>query len=79
MRPLCRPALVLLTVLAVVGTGSQAGGAAPETTKVHVIEVDGPIDRPLRGYVEERLAEAERVGAVVVLELDTPGALGQDG
>ncbi len=46
---------------------------------MHVIEVDGPIDRPLRAYLEERLAEAERAGAIVVLELDTPGALGQDG
>ena len=79
MRPLHRSPLVVLTVLAIVAIGSQAEGATPETTKVHVIEVDGPIDRPLRGYVEERLAEAERVGAVVVLELDTPGALGQDG
>ena len=79
MRPLSWPALVLLTVLAAVATGPQAAGAAPETTSVHVIEVDGPIDRPLRGYVEERLAEAERAGAIVVLQLDTPGALGQDG
>ena len=44
-----------------------------------MIEVDGPIDRPLRAYLEERLADAERAGAIVVLELDTPGALGQDG
>jgi membrane-bound serine protease (ClpP class) len=44
-----------------------------------VIEVDGPIDRPLMAYLEELLAEAERAGAIVVLELDTPGALGQDG
>lgn len=44
-----------------------------------MIEVDGPIDRPLRAYLEERLVEAERAGAIVVLELDTPGALGQDG
>jgi len=78
MRPLYRSALVVLTIFTIVA-GPQAGGASPETTKVHVIEVDGPIDRPLRGYVEERLAEAERAGAVVVLELDTPGALGQDG
>ncbi len=79
MRPLPRSAFVVLTVLAIVAAGSRAGGAVPETTKVHVIEVDGPIDRPLRRYVVERLAEAERAGAVVVLELDTPGALGQDG
>ena len=79
MSPLPRSAFVVLTVLVIVAAGSQAGGAVPETTKVHVIEVDGPIDRPLRRYVEERLAEGERAGAVVVLELDTPGALGQDG
>jgi membrane-bound serine protease (ClpP class) len=46
---------------------------------VRVIEVQGPIDRPLLGYLEERLSEAERAGAVVVLQLDTPGTLGQDG
>ncbi|HWL90810.1 MAG TPA: NfeD family protein, partial [Actinomycetota bacterium] len=58
---------------------SVPGADAQATTKVHVIEVDGPIDRPLRGYLEERLAVAERAGAIVVLQLDTPGALGQDG
>lgn len=67
-------------VLAVGVAGPLAGGAgATSITKVHVIEVAGPIDRPLRAYVEERLADAERAGAVVVLQLDTPGALGQDG
>ena len=44
-----------------------------------MIEVEGPIDRPLRAYLEERLAAAESAGAIVVLQLDTPGALGQDG
>ena len=52
---------------------------AQPSTEVHVIEVQGPIDRPLRAYLEERLTAAERAGAVVVLQLDTPGALGQDG
>jgi len=52
---------------------------AQPTTKVHVIEVQGPIDRPLRAFLEERLTVAERAGAIVVLQLDTPGALGQDG
>jgi membrane-bound serine protease (ClpP class) len=79
MHPVHRSALVVFMFLAIAAAGRPAGGAPPETTTVHVIEVDGPIDRPLRGYVEERLAEAERAGAVVVLELDTPGALGQDG
>jgi membrane-bound serine protease (ClpP class) len=79
MRPPHPSALVIATLLALGIAAGQAEGAAPRTTNVHVIEVEGPIDRPLRGYLEERLAEAERVGAVVVLQLDTPGALGQDG
>jgi membrane-bound serine protease (ClpP class) len=62
--------------LAVVSVGSVGAQTA---TEVRVIEVDGPIDRPLLGYLEDRLEEAERAGAVVVLQLDTPGALGQDG
>jgi membrane-bound serine protease (ClpP class) len=71
-------------VVAVVGCLAPAGpaasaAAAPPTTRVHVIEVQGPIDRPLLAFVEERLAEAERAGAVIVLQLDTPGALGRDG
>ena len=57
--------------------GRQRGGPADDERARD--RVEGPIDRPLRGYLEDRLAEAERVGAVVVLQLDTPGALGQDG
>jgi membrane-bound serine protease (ClpP class) len=78
MRPAFR-SLLVATILAFGLAGPLAGAVAQETTRVHVIEVDGPIDRPLRGYLEERLAEAERAGAIVVLQLDTPGALGQDG
>jgi membrane-bound serine protease (ClpP class) len=79
-----RAALLVASLLACGLTVGLAGPLAGEAdaqsvTKVHVIEVDGPIDRPLRAYVEERLSEAERAGAIVVLQLDTPGALGQDG
>ena len=49
------------------------------TPVVRVIEVQGPIDRPLLAYLEERLDEAERAGAIVVLQLDTPGMIGQNG
>jgi len=60
--------------------GTVARGAtSPPTTPVRVIEVQGPIDRPLLAYLEERLDEAERARAIVVLQLDTPGMLGQDG
>jgi membrane-bound serine protease (ClpP class) len=79
MRPPHRSALVVATLLTIGIIAGQAAGATPRTTHVHVIEVEGPIDRPLRAYLEERLAAAERMGALVVLQLDTPGALGQDG
>jgi membrane-bound serine protease (ClpP class) len=62
---------------ALVGTVAQ--GAEAATAIVRVIEVQGPIDRPLLAYLEERLAAAERAGAIVVLQLDTPGMLGQNG
>jgi membrane-bound serine protease (ClpP class) len=54
-----------------------ARGASP--TPVDVIKVEGAIDRPLLGYVSERLDAAERDGAVVVLQLDTAGTLDEDG
>jgi membrane-bound serine protease (ClpP class) len=75
-----RPMLLAVTIVAI-GVPSPLAGevAAQAATVVHVIEVAGPIDRPLRAYLEERLDDAVRAGAIVVLELDTPGALGQDG
>ena len=80
MRAAHLPSLLVISALATGLAGSLAGEAgAQPVTQVHVIEVAGPIDRPLRAYLEERLTEAERAGAIVVLELDTPGALGQDG
>jgi membrane-bound serine protease (ClpP class) len=71
---------VAVALVAIAVTAPFAEGASvSETTHVRVIEVQGPIDRPLLGYLEERLTEAERAGAVVVLQLDTPGMLDQDG
>ena len=43
-----------------------------------MIKVEGPIDRPLLGYLEERLDEAVADEAVVVLQLDSPGTLNED-
>jgi membrane-bound serine protease (ClpP class) len=77
VRP--RSLLFALAAAALAGPLAGVGGAQPAATPVRAIEVDGPIDRPLLRYLEERLAEAEDAGAVVVLELDSPGALGQDG
>ena len=78
------PRRVFPLVVALAGCLAAAGPAAANAaagpaTAVHVIEIEGPIDRPLLAFVEERLTEAERAGAVVVLQLDSPGALGRDG
>ena len=55
----------------------MASGAT--TTDVVVLKVEGAIDRPLLGYLDDRLTSAEADGAVVVLQLDTSGTLDQDG
>jgi membrane-bound ClpP family serine protease len=70
--------LGVLAAFALAGPLS-ADAAAEPVTQVQVIEVQGPLDRPLLAYLDERLSEAERGGAIVVLQLDTPGTLGQDG
>jgi membrane-bound serine protease (ClpP class) len=55
-----------------------AATPAPSVTAVDVIKVEGAIDRPLIGYLKQRLSEAEASGAVVVLQLNTSGTLSQD-
>ena len=74
-----RVALSLLLLAAMLGSSLSRGAAQPSSTTVEVIDVEGAIDRPLLGYVEEKLDLAEREGAVVVLQLDTAGALDEDG
>ena len=74
---LCSGVLGVLGVLGVAFMAPAAGAA--EATPVVVLRVEGAIDRPLLGYLDDRLAQAERDGAIVVLQLDTSGTLGQDG
>jgi len=64
-------------VLAVVSLAAPSSAAEP--SPVVVLRVEGPIDRTVLPYLEERLSQAERDGAVVVLQLDTAGTLGHDG
>jgi len=52
--------------------------ASARLTTVDVVEVNGPLDRPLVGYLQDRIDEAERGGHVLVLQLDTAGTLDQD-
>ena len=66
---------VVLVALAWAGAPASAADATP----IVVLRVDGAIDRPMLGYLDGRLTRAERDGAIVVLQLDTSGTLGQDG
>ncbi|MEP7060125.1 MAG: NfeD family protein [Actinomycetota bacterium] len=82
------PFLAALAVLAcwpaaASATGSSTPAAAPSAgttpTRVEVIKVEGPIDSTLLAYVNGKLDTAESEGAVVILQLNTAGALNQDG
>jgi membrane-bound serine protease (ClpP class) len=75
MRRLVLP-LLLVAVLAPAAALAQ-GEAGP--ARIDVIKVEGPIDPPLLSYLHERLDEAVQADAVVVLQLDSPGTMGEDG
>ena len=75
MRRLAACFLMLVGLLATIAGPASAADPSP----VVVLRVEGAIDRALLGYLDDRLAQAERDGAVVVLQLDTSGTLDQDG
>lgn len=69
---------LFLTVLSMLALWPRAA-VAVSPTEVEVIKVEGAIDRPLLGYLNDRLDAAESAGAIVVLQLDTAGTLDEDG
>lgn len=71
--------LVVAVVLGCLCIAAIAQTEQSETTTVEVIAVQGAIDRPLLGYVMQKLDAAEAEGAVVVLQLNTAGTLDEDG
>jgi membrane-bound serine protease (ClpP class) len=78
MRRALLPLLLAALAVPALAGGPAAAQSAPTTT-VEVIKIEGAIDRPLLGYVQDKLTQAESEGAVVVLQLDTAGTLDQDG
>lgn len=81
------PLLGLLVSLALWPSAARAADASPSavpspsgpvTTKVVVLKVEGAIDRPLWSYLSQKLDEAEAEGAIVVLQVNTSGTLGED-
>lgn len=69
---------LFLAVLPLLALWPRAA-VATTPTLIEVIKVEGAIDRPLLGYLNDRLDLAEEEGAVVVLQIDTAGTLDQDG
>lgn len=74
--------LVPLALLAIVGITASAvpasGQAQDLAQRVIVVQVDGPIDGIVVDYLLAGLADAEREGAVLVVQIDSPGTLGRD-
>ena len=76
MRRPALPIALAVWVLAMLWVGT-ASAQAPATSKVLVVKVDGSIDRTVAGYLTDSVAEGERTGAAVVIQLDSAGTLDQ--
>jgi membrane-bound serine protease (ClpP class) len=76
MRRPALPIVLAVCVLALLRVGT-ASAQAPTTSKVLVVKVDGSIDRTVAGYLTDSVAEGERTGAAVVIQLDSAGTLDQ--
>ena len=77
MRRVVLFSLVVAAVFALFA-GTAAAQSAPSST-VEVVKVEGPLDAPLLSFVRERLDAASSDGTIVVLQLDTPGTMAEDG
>jgi membrane-bound serine protease (ClpP class) len=76
MRRPTLPIALAVCVLALLWMGT-ASAQVSATSKVLVVKVDGSIDRTVAGYLTDSLAEGERAGAAVVIQLDSAGTLDQ--
>jgi membrane-bound serine protease (ClpP class) len=76
MRRASLPIASAVCLLALVWVGT-ASAQAPTTSRVLVAKVDGSIDRTVAGYLTDSLTEGERIGAAVVIQLDSAGTLDQ--
>ncbi|TMK47577.1 MAG: hypothetical protein E6G55_03110 [Actinobacteria bacterium] len=76
MRRASFPIVIAVCALSLLWVGT-ASAQAPTTSRVLVAKVDGSIDRTVAGYLTDSLAEGERTGAAVVIQLDSAGTLDQ--
>src|SRR4029450_13507145 len=77
-RSLVRAGLLVAAILIPEMVATVARAQSTPLPAVDVIKVEGALDRPLLGYVNGMLDDAEVRGATVVLELDSAGGIGDD-
>ena len=77
-RSIVRAGLLACVALSSVAVGVAARAQTTPLAQVDVIKVEGALDRPLLGYVNGMLDDAEARDATVVLELDSAGGIGDD-
>jgi membrane-bound serine protease (ClpP class) len=79
MRRTALPVSILLLALAFPMRASAATSPSPTPSPTIVVaKVDGSIDRTLARFLTGTIADAERTGATVVVQLDSAGTLDQD-
>jgi len=76
MRRASFPIAIAVCALSLLWVGT-ASAQVPTMSRVLVAKVDGSIDRTVAGYLTDSLAEGERTGAAVVIQLDSAGTLDQ--
>ena len=74
-RPLLAVLFSLASLLVIFARRAEAGTTTEAAHPVDVVKVDGVIDRPVADYLIGSLDDAERRGATVVVQLNTPGTL----
>jgi membrane-bound serine protease (ClpP class) len=71
--------LLTFVIAVALPVAAEAQSTDAPANPVDVIKVEGAIDRPLMGYLQAHLDEAVADHAVIVLQLDSAGTIGQDG
>lgn len=74
-----RRSLFMSCLLAVLAFPAMAALAQPAAPPIEIVKVEGTLDGPLLRFLDERIDLAVEEGATLVLQLDSPGTLDEDG
>jgi membrane-bound serine protease (ClpP class) len=76
MRRVCALSCLVAALLGVPAAALAQSSSAPP---IEIVKVEGTLDGPLLRFLDERIDLAVSQGATLVLQLDTPGTLDEDG